>query len=290
VSIDHDAPPGPVAGLDALAPDEALVAALEQASPALLAGEDLAAYVRGAARVLNRSTARLLEGLHHLGRAQQGRTERLGVIDEFPADELCGVLGWSRQMAARKLDLADDLAVRLPEVADQVWEGRLEESKARALAEWTRDLAEDHAHQVCAVVLPDAPEIPVGEVISRIEAVARALDPEWWERRRARALKNGRVILSPNPSGTATYSAVDIAAPTGLAMRDRVDALAAAIRALGVRLPVGELRVQVFARLLDGSLAGYDDHHVALTLAADYHATTNPDPADDDPADQAPPA
>ncbi len=124
MSIDHDVPPGLVAELDALAPDEGLVAALEQTCPALLTGEDLAAYVRGSARVLNRATARLLEGLHHLGRAQEGSTERLGQIDEFSADELCGVMGWSRQMAARKLDLADDLAVRLPEVADMVWEGR----------------------------------------------------------------------------------------------------------------------------------------------------------------------
>src|SRR5205085_2054024 len=61
----------------------------------------------------------------------------------------------------------------------------------------------------------------------------------------------------------------------------RVDALAAAIRAPGVRLPIGELRVQVFARLLDGSLAGYDDRQVALTLAADYHAAADPDPVDD---------
>ncbi len=84
------------------------------------------------------------------------------------------------------------------------------------------------------------------------------------------------MILSANPSGTATYSAADISAPTGLAMRDRVDALAAAIRALGVRLPVGEMRVQVFARLLDGSLAGDDDRQVALTLAAEYHAAARP--------------
>ena len=35
----------------------------------LLTGEDLGAYVRACQRALSRGTARLLEGLHHLGRA-----------------------------------------------------------------------------------------------------------------------------------------------------------------------------------------------------------------------------
>ena len=68
--------PGPAAGLDGLAPGAALVVALESLSPAALAGEDLAAYVRACARVQNRGTARLLDGMHHLGRAEAGRTER----------------------------------------------------------------------------------------------------------------------------------------------------------------------------------------------------------------------
>ena len=41
-------------------------------------------------------------------------------------------------------------------------------------------------------------------------------------------------------------------------MRDRCDALAAAIRALGVRHPIGEVRAEVAGRLLDGSMAGLD--------------------------------
>ena len=78
VSIDHGVRVGLVAGLDALAPGAELAAALEGLSPAALTGEDLAAYVRGRWRLQNRATAELLEGIHHLGRAQDGRTERLG--------------------------------------------------------------------------------------------------------------------------------------------------------------------------------------------------------------------
>ncbi|HSK57607.1 MAG TPA: hypothetical protein VK935_01015 [Actinomycetospora sp.] len=134
------------------------------------------------------------------------------------------------------------------------------------------------------MLLPEAPTLPVGELIRRIEQTAAALDPEWAQRRAQRAEKNARVILSPNPSGTATLSVCDVAAPAGLAMRDRVDALAAAVRRLGVLTPVSTLRAAVAARLLDGSVAGLDDRVVALVLATEYHgsgpAGQDPEPGD----------
>ena len=106
-------------------------------------------------------------------------------------------------------------------------------------------------------MLPEAPELPVGALIERIEEIAAALDPEWAKRRQKRAEKNARVILSPTrrarpPCRSATRHAVD-----GLSMRDRVDALAAAVRQLGVLTPIGPLRAAVAARLLDGSTAGW---------------------------------
>ena len=61
--------------------------------------------------------------------------------------------------------------------------------------------------------------------------------------------------MQANPSGTATLSLCDVAATSGLAMRDRVDALAAAIRGLGVLTPVGVLRKEVAERLSDGDLS-----------------------------------
>jgi hypothetical protein len=287
VSIDQDVRSGRAAELDALPPGVELVAALERLSPAALTGEDLAAYLRGCARAQSRGAARVLDAMHHLGRAQAQGCERLGAVDEFSGDEVAAVLGWSRTMASRKLDLAEDLADRLPAVGEALWEGWLDEPKATRFCEWTRDLADDHARHVCQVVLPEAPELPVGELIRRIEQTAAALDPDWAARRARRAEKNARVILSPNPTGTATFSVCDLAAPTGLAMRDRVDALAAAVRGLGVLTPVGTLRAEVAARLLDGTTAGLTDRDVALLLAAEYHRQAT-DPGDDTPDDDGP--
>ena len=172
---------------------------------------------------------------------------------------------------------------RLPEVGDALYQGWIDEPKARTLCEQTRDLVDDHAHEVCRIVLPEAPELPVGALIERIEQVATALDPDWAERRRRRAEARARVILSPNPSGTANLSFCDAPAPDGLASQARIDALAAAVRHLGVLTPIGVLRLQVGMRLLDGSTAGMDDRTIALLLAAEHHAQNTPDDPDDGP-------
>ncbi|MDD7921101.1 HNH endonuclease signature motif containing protein [Actinomycetospora callitridis] len=281
MSIDHGVRVGLVAELDALAPGAELAAALECLSPAALTGEDLAAYVRGRWRSQNRATAELLEGIHHLGRAQAGRTERLSSCDEFSGDEVSAQLGWSRTMSSRKLDLADDLQQRLPEVGNALYGGWLDEPKARTICDQTRDLTDDHAHEVCRIVLPEAPELPVGALIERIEQVATALDPDWAQRRRQRAEARARVLLSPTPSGTANLSFCDAPAPDGIASQARIDALAATVRHLGVLTPIGVLRLQVGLRLLDGSTAGMDDRTIALLLAAEYHAQNTPQDPDD---------
>ncbi|WP_433783322.1 DUF222 domain-containing protein [Actinomycetospora sp. CA-101289] len=277
MSIDQGFRVGREADLESAVPDAALVARLEGVEPAGLTGDELAAYVRACARAQNRATAVLLDALHHLGRAQADRLDRRSGLDEFSGDEVATVLGWSRTMAGRKLDLADDLQRRLTEVGDALYAGRLDEAKARTFCDWTRDLADDHAHHVCEVVLPEAPELPVGALIERIEEVAKALDPEWAERRRRRAEARARVVLSPNPSGTANLSFADAPAPEAIASHARVEALAAAVRHLGVLTPIGPLRAQVGMRLLDGSTAGMDDRAIALLLAAEYHAAGSPD-------------
>ena len=135
MSIDQ----GVRAGLEA-EPDAQLAGALEDVSPAALSGQDLAAYVRACWRVHNRASAVLFDALHHLGRAEADTSRRRPELDEFSRDEVSALLGWSATMAARRLDLADDLIVRLPEVGEAMHAGWLDEPKARTVCEWTSDL------------------------------------------------------------------------------------------------------------------------------------------------------
>ncbi|GAA4894201.1 DUF222 domain-containing protein [Actinomycetospora straminea] len=289
MSIDHDLSAGPAAVLDGRAPDAELVATLDDIDPTALTGEALASYVRARWRVHNHAEAQLLAGLRELGTAREGRTVRLASSDEFSGDEVAALLGWSRTMAARRLDLADDLAERLPAVGAAMWQGLLDEPKVRAISELTGDLCDDHARFAAAEVLPEAPELPVAALRERLEQIALDLDPDWAERRRRRAEARGRVLLSANPSGTATLALVDAPATEGIASMARIEALAAAVRRLGVLVPISQLRMQVGMRLLNGSTAGMTDEAIAALLAAEYHATGSPEGAPDDgPGEQGP--
>jgi hypothetical protein len=109
VSIDLDPVPGGVAGWEGLAPGSVLVEALEGIDPTCLEGAESIAYLRGCARVRNASAARFLTAVHEAGRAEDGTTTRRGLVDEFSGDEVSTALGWSRSMAGRCLEFADDL-------------------------------------------------------------------------------------------------------------------------------------------------------------------------------------
>ncbi|WP_166660074.1 DUF222 domain-containing protein [Actinomycetospora succinea] len=175
--------------------------ALELSGLADLAGAEVIDHARACFRARNQATARFLTALHEAGRAVDGQKGRRALLDEFSGDEAAAALGWSRAMASRWLDLAEDLLRRLPEVHAAMRGGELDDSKARVISDWTRDLADDHAHHVCAVVLPEAPGLTVSALIERIQQVATALDPQWAERRERTAEKQARVLSSRNPVG-----------------------------------------------------------------------------------------
>ncbi|MDD7939818.1 DUF222 domain-containing protein, partial [Actinomycetospora lutea] len=288
MSIDHDLGAGGLAGLAGREPGAELAGVLDGIDASTLTGQDLAAYVRARWRVHNRAEALLLAGMRELGMAQDGGTGRLASSDEFSGDEVAALFGWSRTMASRRLDLADDLFGRLPALGEALWRGGLDEPKVRAISEVTGDLTVDHARAAVAVVLPEAAGLAVMALRERLEEVVLALDPQWAERRRRRAESRGRVELSMTASGTATRAVLDAPVVDGIASMARIEALAAVVRGLGVLTPIGLLRCQVGTRLLDGSTAGMTDHDIAVLLAAEYHATTNPDDDPDDDPDDGP--
>lgn len=278
MSIDLDPQPGGVAGLEGLAPGSVLVDALEGIDPTCLEGAESVAYLRGCARVRNRAAARFLTAVHEAGRAEDGTKTRRGSVDEFSGDEVSTTLGWSLSMAGRWLEFADDLHRRLVEVHAAMASGELDEPKARVFSEWTRDLADDHAHLVCEALLPEAPGLPVGALIARLQEVAGALDPEWAARRERAAEKRLRVVASRNPSGTANVSGCDLPMTSGVAIMARVDALALAVRRGGVTRRMAWVRGRVFERLLDGFAAGLTDEQLVPLLIAELGA--EPDNAD----------
>ncbi|WP_433787466.1 DUF222 domain-containing protein [Actinomycetospora sp. CA-101289] len=263
---------------DAPGPSAALLDAVD---PAALAGAEVVEFARRCARERNQATARFLTALHEAGRAEEGRRARRSVLDEFSGDEAAAALGWSRAMASRWLDLADDLLLRLPEVHAAMRGGDLDDTKARVFSDWTRDLCDDHAHHVCTEVLPEAPRLPLGALIERVQQVAAAIDPDWAARREQAAQRRARVVASRNPSGTANLGGYDLPVDRTVLGMARLEALAATLRRRGVRVRIENLRAEVLMTLLDGSAAGLDDDALLDLLVEALGPGEEPGPSDE---------
>ncbi|MDD7934097.1 DUF222 domain-containing protein, partial [Actinomycetospora straminea] len=261
---------------------------LDAVDPAELASAQVVDFARDCFRARNQATARFLTALHEAGRTEEGRKGRRALLDEFSGDEAAAALGWSRAMACRWLDLADDLLCRLPEVHAAMRGGELEDTKARVVSDWTRDLADDHAHHVCTEVLPEAPRLPVGALIERIQQLAAALDPDWAARREQAAEKRARVLASRNPTGTANLAGHDLPLERAAVSMARLEALAARLRRRGVPIRIEALRAEVYLTLLDGTAAGLDDDTLLDLLTTRLTPPDEPDQPDGA-GDQPPP-
>ena len=223
------------------------------------AGARAVEAMRRVAAERNRVTARFLEAVDDAGRACADGTV-LAHADRFSADEVAAALGWSASMAGRWRELATDLCERLPQLLLAMHAGILDETKARAISEWTRDLAADHARLVADRILPDADRLTLATIIERVQDLAVALDPAWAARRAARARRRARLVGTITPDGTASLSGHDLPLAETADALAHVEALADRVHGRGIdEMPIQQLRTVVYLRLLRGFGAGLDD-------------------------------
>jgi Domain of unknown function (DUF222) len=234
-------------------------------------------------------------------------------ISEFAADEIAARLRISRRAADLKLALALDLADRLPATRQALLEGRIDLSKARAIAEHTANLTEaERRRTVEERVLRRAESQTAPELRRSLLRAVAAVDSAAVVTRHAKAKAERYVALYPMPDGMAEITALlpaddatvvfnavetlarlsDAADPRGIEAR-RADALvdlcrsalAPAERARGRnsrrRRRGPRIQVTVAATTLlglddqAGELAGYGPipAEMARRIAADPHAT-----------------
>jgi len=281
-------------------PGAELGCALSGLDPARLSGVDVVVYLQAWFRQHNHAAAQLLRAVREAGLVQEpGTCARAEELDEWSADEARAALAWSRGTAAARLDLADDLLSRLPEVYASMLAGAIDEPKARALSEWTAEVPPGLAEHVGRELLPEAPRITVHRLVQRIQELLRALDPEWSARREAAAERSRRVWASRNPSGTADLAGQDLPLERVVSSMARITSLAAKAKHAGAEAGIGILRADVYMGLLDGSYDGLDDDTIVKELVSLHRkddgdepdtggGPTDPDPTDPDPTDPDP--
>lgn len=246
-----------------------------------LTGAECIAHARAVQRAHNASAAARLAAVLEVGLCAPDsgeRVERMAEPDRYSVDEIRAMYALSIAAAHKVLDLAWAVCRRLPELYDAMAAGELDETRAWAIAHWTEQLSDEHAHRVVAEVLPHcllSAEEPwvTGKLIAEIKKLAIALDPEWAERMYADAVRRRRVSGWRNPDGSADLAGQQLEV-------DRVAAACGRLRDLGKRAkrdgdprPIDAIRADLFLGMLDGTYEGLSAEQIL-----DEYAKTRPEP------------
>jgi len=122
-----------------------------------LTGAECVEHLRATQRAYNVACAARLAAVVEVGLCAPGSWEtvaRMEAPDRYSRDELRPALGISAPSAAKVMDLAWVVCRRLPELHAAMAAGELDEARAWAIAHWTEQLADAHAHLICGDVLP----------------------------------------------------------------------------------------------------------------------------------------
>ena len=173
-------------------------------------------------------------------------------LSEFIGDEVAAALTLTAQTAAAYLDVALDLATRLPETAKALRAGVIDYAKARLIAEATRILSDADARTVEARILPMAGQQTLGRLRAAVSRAVLAVDPEAATRRREEAQKDPRVRRWQEDAGTAALAGFGLPPADVLEADQRITARALALRDAGLPGSLEELRARAYLDTLLG--------------------------------------
>ena len=171
---------------------------------------------------------------------------------EFIDDELASALAESRAAAGTLLDLARDLAVRLPGTAAALRDGIVSRYKAQLIAQATALLDKAESRAAEAAVLDRAGRLTPGGLRAAIARAVMEVAPEKAKERREAATREARVERWTEDSGNAALMGRELPPDEVLAADQRIAAWAAELRKAGLEGGMDELRARAYLDLLLG--------------------------------------
>src|SRR5690242_19359998 len=215
----------------------------------------LSAWDRLEAHMTARKLAAIAE-LYHRNPGRDGQPAALGRMPEtyaeFIDDELASALAESRTAAGTLLDLARDLAVRLPATAAALRDGIISRYKAQLIAHATALLDEAESRAAEQEVLDRAGRLTPGSLRAAISRAVMEVAPEKAKKRREAATREARVERWAEDSGNAALMGRELPPDEVLAADQRIAAWAAALRKAGLEGGMDELHARAYLDLLLG--------------------------------------
>jgi hypothetical protein len=249
--------------LDTFGPSAVLAgltdAATRDGALAELYDDELIGVIRAWRRIESWSNGGLLMAIAELARRRPADRTPAAPPGQFPAqlseftgDEIAAALTLSARTADAYLDLALDLATRLPGTAQALRSGVIDYLKARLIAEATCILADADARAVEALVLPAAGWQTLGQLRAALSRAVLAVDPDAATRRREEAQKDPRVRRWQEDAGTAALAGFGLPPAAVLEADQRLTARAQSLRDAGLPGSLDELRARAYLDTLLG--------------------------------------
>jgi hypothetical protein len=241
-----------------------------------LADDELIGVIRAWRRIESWSCGGLMMAIAELARRRPAeRTPPAppggfpAQLSEFISDEVSAALTLSARTADAYLDLALDLAIRLPDTARALRAGVIDHLKARLIAESTRILSDADARAVEARILPMAGRQTLGRLRAAVSRAVLAVDPEAATRRREEAQKDPRVRRWQEDAGTAALAGFGLPPADVLEADQRITARALALRDAGLPGSLEELRARAYLDTLLGQDSTPSDTTTPTSVSAE---------------------
>src|SRR5215468_4460156 len=248
---------------DALRPGPVLAALTEQAAGELgrLSDDRLLGAVAAARRLAARAEYLELSAVAEFTRrrnaqlaAATARREPRGCREgEFAGAELAVELVTSIGAARDRMDLAADLASRLPGTLAGLAAGTIDGHRASTIWYYTRFLSDEDAAAADEILAAAAPGLRHDQLARKAAGLEMKLDPGAARRRKEDARRDDqRIEARREHSGNAALAGRELAVADAMASKAHIDALAAALRTAGLEGSLRELRVLVYLDLTQG--------------------------------------
>ncbi len=266
----------------AMPPGPELAAVLNGLDHGAVANADTVALAQAWARQLAHVQARFLDAMVHVGRSEPfsgsagEAARRRAAAGEWAAAELAAAMRWTHRHAELELDFAESV-VGMPIVFAACDAGVLDRDRAWAFADVldTADLTGEQVEAICSAMVPPAPRWTVTQLRSRLVRMVLEIDPGYTTRRYKAAVRDRGVTGYLGKDGTGTVTGHGLAADEAIAACERLEALADEVRRAGHPGTVGQVRADLFTRLLDGRFHGMDREQMIAAMLAEVGTGDN---------------
>ena len=244
---------------DALAPDPVLatlVDLVQRDGLGRLDDDQLTGVLQAANRLAAWAASARVAAVSGLAARRESAARESGDWRPFDHvdDEVAVALTLTRRSAGRLLDLALGLD-RLPLTRAALAAGAIDERRAEVIAEEVAGLDGEHAAAAEKLIIGRAPGLTSGQLRALVRRAVLSADPQAARRRKQKALKDARVELFPETSGTAALAGRDLPPAAVLAADKHLTALAQAMKAAGIAGTLDILRARAYLHLLSGQPA-----------------------------------